>query len=86
MSALGSSARMSGLTTEQQQSLERVWAQLVCLMQRDHVSEVDMPMNMKYLLGKNGISILVSRIRSVIRYSSSPSKADLNQANLSLQK
>lgn len=83
MPALGSSAR---LTAAQKKSLERVWAQLVCLMQRDHVSEVDMPMNIKDLLGNNGISILVSRLRYVIRSSFSPSKADPSQANLSLRK
>lgn len=86
MPASGSSAKMSSLTTAQQQSLEQVWAQLVGLMQRGHVSEVDMPMNIKNLLGKNGITIIVARLRFVIRSSSSPSNANLNQANLSLRK
>lgn len=86
MPALGSSVKRNGLTTAQRKSLERVWAQLVCLMQRDHVSEVDMPMNIKNLLGNHGIGILVNRFRFVIRSSSSPSKADPNQANSSLQK
>ena len=81
-----SAVKTNGLTTAQQASLERIWAQLVCLMQQGHVSEVDMPMNIKYQLGWNGLSILVSRFRFVIRSLSSLSKADLNQANSSLQR
>lgn len=81
-----SAMKKDGLTTAQQASLERIWAQLVCLMQRGHVSEVDMPMNIKNQLGRNGLSILVSRFRFVIRSLSSPSKADLNQANSSMQR
>lgn len=81
-----SAVKTDGLTTAQQASLERIWAQLVNLMQRGHVSEVDMPMNIKNQLGRNGLSILVSRFRFVIRSLSSLSKADLNQANSSLQR
>lgn len=86
MPAMDSSLKMHRLTNAQQASLERVWAQLVCLMQRGHVSEVDMPMNIKNLLGKGGIDILVSRLRFVICSLSSPSKANPNQANSSLQR
>lgn len=86
MPAMDSSVKMNGLTTAQKVSLERVWTQLVCLMQRDHVSGVDLPMNIKNLLGKDGIGILVSRFRFVICSLLSPLKADQKQANSSLQR
>lgn len=86
MAAIDTLVKMNGLTTRQQVFLERVWTQLVSLMQRDHVSEVDIPMNIKNMLGQDGIDILVSRFRFDICYLSSPSNADPNQANSSLQR
>lgn len=73
----------TGLTISQAQAIERVWKHMVALMEREHVSQVDIPIGIKTAIGQDGVNTLVTRFGFLPCSMRLTSEAKPNQVNSS---